>query len=215
MSVCRFIDLSFFALTAGPKERRRVYRTTMARKVAFLDRDGTINLDAEYVHRIDQWAFIDRVPEALHMLQRAGFALAIVTDQSGIGVGRYTESDVHTLHAHMRELLRSADVTIDAIAFCPHRPDSGCACRKPQPAMAKIIEQQLGPIQYDRSVMIGDKPTDVGFGKAIGTKTILLRSAYWKEEELPTIQPDVVADSLFDAAQRICLSPTSSPSLRA
>jgi D-glycero-D-manno-heptose 1,7-bisphosphate phosphatase len=172
------------------------------KKVVFLDRDGTINVDHGYVYRVSDWEFVEKAPEALKKLQDAGFKLAVVTNQSGIGRGYYALDDMHALHEHMRSELQKEGVTIDALAFCPHDPDLDCECRKPAPGMARQIEEQLGEIDYAASWTIGDKDKDIEFGKGLGTKTALIRSKYWQEDEL-SLKPDILVDSLFEAATAI------------
>jgi D-glycero-D-manno-heptose 1,7-bisphosphate phosphatase len=169
-------------------------------KVIFLDRDGTINVDHGFVYKIEDWEFTDRAPEALQLLQAAGYQLAIVTNQSGIARGLYTEEDMRHVHEHMREQLAKEGVTIAAIALCPHNRDSTCDCRKPKAGMAKQIEETIGTIDYQNSWTIGDKEADMGFGKNAGTKTALIKSKYWNEGELSE-QPDLIVDSLYEFAQ--------------
>jgi len=172
-------------------------------KVIFLDRDGTINVDNGYVHRPSDWKFVAQAPEGLKLLQEAGYTLAVITNQSGIGHGMYTESDMQALHEYMEQELGKHGVKLAAIAFCPHARDQHeCDCRKPQIGMAKQIEQKLGPIAYAESWTVGDKLADFGFGKNAGTKTALIRSRYWQEEEL-TDRPNVIVDSLYEFAQGI------------
>lgn len=174
----------------------------MQQKVVFLDRDGTINVDRGFVSRVAQWQFTDRAGEALKKLQRAGFALVIITNQSGIARGLYTTADMRALHEYMSEELAKAGVTIDAIAFCPHDRDATCNCRKPRVGMASAIAEQIGAIDYTASWTIGDKSVDVEFGQALGAHTALIRSAYWKRADL-TVEPDIVVGSLWEAAQKI------------
>ncbi|HLD25470.1 MAG TPA: D-glycero-beta-D-manno-heptose 1,7-bisphosphate 7-phosphatase [Candidatus Andersenbacteria bacterium] len=171
-------------------------------KVIFLDRDGTINVDHRYVYKIDDWEFIAQAPAALKKLQQAGYKLAIVTNQSGIGRGYYTLADMQRLHEHMKKALREFGVEIDALAFCPHDPDLHCDCRKPAAGMGKQIEQQLGEIDYVHSWMIGDKERDVTFGQAIGAQTALITSGYWQPEML-TVPPDLIVASLEDFAAQV------------
>lgn len=172
------------------------------KKVIFLDRDGTMNVDTGYTHLASDWQFTDRAVDALKMLQDAGFVLAIATGQSGIGRGMYDEAAMHALHADMNALLKEQEIHIDAIAFCPHIREDNCECRKPKPGMAKAIERQIGSIDYANSWMIGDKIEDVGFGKAIGVKTALIKSRYWNEEAIIQ-QPDFIVPSLYKAATKI------------
>ena len=179
-----------------------------AKKVIFLDRDGTINIDYGYVHRLSDWKFTSNAPNALRKLVKAGYTLTIVSNQAGVADGRFSEADVISLHNHMNQLLESKNVSIDAIAFCTHHRDSGCNCRKPKPAMAKYIEAKIGTINYDQSWVIGDKVSDIEFGKNIGTKTALIRSKYWTPSNLG-VQPDQIVNSLSEFANNMIKQPSS------
>ena len=172
-------------------------------KVAFIDRDGTINVDHGYAHTIEEWKWCDGVIDGLKLLQDSGYKLAVATNQGGIGLGKYTEQDLHKLHDYMVAELSKEGVTIDAIAYCPDHPDAESSCRKPSPAMAKDIEQQLGQIDYSNSWMVGDKEKDVGFGYNIGAQTALIKSKYWQDETELEFKPDLIVDSLFEFAQKI------------
>lgn len=172
----------------------------MAKKVAFLDRDGTINVDHGFVYNIEDWEWAPGAIEGLKLFQEAGFALAIITNQSGIARQYYTEQDMHNLHKYIRQELENQGVVLASIAFCPHDRDSTCDCRKPKTGMAKQIGAEVGGIDYANSITVGDKVADLMFGKALGTKTALVRSRYWSAEELPQ-QPDVIVDSLAQAAE--------------
>ena len=175
----------------------------MALKVAFLDRDGTLNFDHVYIHRIDQWQLAPRAEDAVKVLRKMGFAIGVVSNQSGVAAGLYSDAEVETLHRHMVEQLASLDAAIDAVAYCPHGRDDACGCRKPRPGLAqKIAESLPDGVDYAMSWTIGDKLSDVEFGRAIGTHTALLRSRYW--DEVPSgCKPDLIVDSLDDAAVKI------------
>ncbi len=175
----------------------------MPKKVIFLDRDGTLNVDHGYVNEKDKWEWIPGAIEACKKLQDAGYALGIVTNQSGIAHGMYTEEDMHELHRFMEEELALHDVHLDAIAYCPHsRNQTECDCRKPNIGMAKQIEAKIGEIDYANSWIVGDKEADLLFGKNAGTKTAIIRSRYWEEGKL-SVQPDAIVDSLLEAAKII------------
>ncbi len=175
----------------------------MPKKVVFLDRDGTLNVDHGYVNEAEQWEWIPGAIEACKKLQGAGYTLAVVTNQSGIGHGIYTEEDMHALHRLMERDLAEQGVHLDAIAYCPHNRDTGdCDCRKPKLGMAKQIEAKIGDIDYANSWTVGDKDKDILFGKNAGTKTIIIRSKYWEEGALPA-KPDAIVDSLQEAAEII------------
>ena len=179
----------------------------MPARIVFLDRDGTVNVDHGYVYRVEDWEFTDRAIEALKILRACGFGLAIVTNQAGIARGYYRLEDVGILHQHLEDVLRGSGVQLDAIALCPHGPDAGCDCRKPLIGMARQIEQTIGqPIDYIQSWTIGDKISDLEFGFALGTQTALIRSQYWRPEDLDK-QPTLIVDSLYDAARDILQHP--------
>jgi D-glycero-D-manno-heptose 1,7-bisphosphate phosphatase len=171
-------------------------------KTILLDRDGTINVDTGTVYAIDDWAFADGAVEALGILQRAGYALAVVTNQAAVADGRSSEEKVGAVHGHMLRELERVGVRVDAVAYCPHRADAGCACRKPRSGMLDSIEEQLGAIDRQGSWMVGDKESDIGFGRTVGVQTSLIRSRYWDSDNL-TVKPDQIVDSLLEFAQFI------------
>jgi D-glycero-D-manno-heptose 1,7-bisphosphate phosphatase len=183
----------------------------MARSVVFLDRDGTINVDHGYVHRIQDWDFIPGAIEAIRDMRLAGYAAAVVSNQSAVASGAYALVDVARLHDFMLSQLAVHGTTIDAIAVCPHRSSDSCPCRKPRTGLALAIEEQLGvSIDYSTSWTIGDKLSDIGFGRALGTKTILLRSQYWKPCDLQ-FQPDHIAESLLMASSKLVGASPATP----
>ncbi|PWC15895.1 D-glycero-beta-D-manno-heptose-1,7-bisphosphate 7-phosphatase [Brenneria roseae subsp. americana] len=175
----------------------------------FLDRDGTINIDHGYVHEIDQFQFIDGVIEAMQELKKMGFALVVVTNQSGIARGKFTEDQFMQLTEWMDWSLADRDVDLDGIYFCPHLPDQGegdyrqtCDCRKPEPGMLLAAQRHLN-IDMAASYMVGDKVEDMqaGIAAGVGTK-ILVRSGKPISEQGETLA-DGVIDSLADLPQWI------------
>lgn len=175
----------------------------MSKKVIFLDRDGTLNVDHGYVNEVSQWEWITGAIDACKQLQDAGYILTIVTNQSGIAQGLYTEEAMHKLHAMMLEEFEKHGVHIAMVAYCPHdRNQDECDCRKPKIGMAKQIEAKIGDIDYANSWIVGDKEADLLFGRNAGTRTALIRSKYW-EEGAVSAQPDLIVDSLKEAANEI------------
>lgn len=174
------------------------------KRVIFLDRDGTINVDHDqgYVYKREDWKFIDGAVEGMDKLSDAGYTLTVVTNQSGIGHELYVEEDMHTLHTFMKHELRKSGVVIAAIAFAPETREANSHNRKPNIGMAKQIEAVIGDIDYANSWVIGDKEADIGFGQGAGTKSVLIRSKHWKKDELEET-PDFIAGSLFEAAEHI------------
>jgi D-glycero-D-manno-heptose 1,7-bisphosphate phosphatase len=141
-------------------------------RAAFIDRDGVINVDHGYVHRIDQFQLLPGVPSALRRLHDAGLRLIVVTNQSGIARGLYDEADFFSLTQHLQDLLDGHGVRFDAVYHCPHLPDASvpayrrdCDCRKPAPGMLLRGIAEFG-IDPARSVLFGDKTTDIQAGRA-------------------------------------------------
>ncbi len=148
-----------------------------SRKAVFLDRDGTLNVNFGYVHRRQDWEWIDGAIEALKSLQDAGFALVIVTNQAGISRGYYQPADVEALHDWMRAELLAHGVELSGIYYCPHHPDFGeirhCNCRKPQAGMLVQAARELN-LDLSHSWILGDQPSDALAGLKAGTKAVVI-----------------------------------------
>lgn len=178
-------------------------------KAVFLDRDGVINHDHAYVHKIADFRFIDGVFDACRHLQQLGYVLVVVTNQSGIGRGMYSEHDFAVLTQWMLAEFQRHQVDIKSVYFCPHHPEKAlaeyqqdCACRKPNPGM---LQQAVAEWQIDvsQSLMIGDKADDMRAAAAAGVaRKILVRSGQTLSAQAQTLA-DEVWDSLADALQRV------------
>lgn len=147
------------------------------RKAVFLDRDGVINVDKSYVYKIEDFEFCEGVFEALRHFQKLGYLLIIVTNQSGIGRGYYSEEAFQNLTAWMKKELLHVKIKIDAVYHCPHRPEALCACRKPKSGMFEHAIKDFD-IDVSQSWMIGDKPSDIdaALGAGIGNTILLGKS---------------------------------------
>lgn len=145
----------------------------MTRPALFLDRDGVLNVDHSYVSRVADFEPVDGVFEALRLAAARGYALIVVTNQSGIGRGYFTRDDYLVLEAHIHRLFASEGVALTAIYHCPHHPDAGCDCRKPRPGMILRAAREHD-IDLSRSMMIGDKPSDAEAGRAAGVGRVEL-----------------------------------------
>ena len=140
----------------------------------FLDRDGVINSDTGYVNQWSEFVFLPGAIEAMQRLSRAGYALIVVTNQSGIARGYYSEQDFATLTQHMRHELSQQGVSIAGVYYCPHHVDGitadyrkACSCRKPAPGLLlRAIEDHN--IDARRSVFVGDKASDMKAGTNAG-----------------------------------------------
>ena len=165
-----------------------------------MDRDGTLIEDADYLADPAKMRVFDFTVEGLRLLRDKGYFLIVITNQSGIGKGLLTEDDVHAVHAALR---KEVGVEIDAFYYCPHRPDEGCACRKPA---LRMIEQAMAdfPIDIPNSWFVGDKKIDVetGFNAGMGTALVLTGYGASHIKELDRM-PDIVADNFLEAAKEI------------
>lgn len=149
-------------------------RAGACRKAAFLDRDGVINLDRAYVHKWEDFEFVPGAIEAMKRLSDAGYALVIVTNQSGIARGMYTEEDYQLLTRLMCDALFDEGVVIAGVYHCPHHPDGTvrgfdveCDCRKPAPGMILRAARELGLSLAD-SILVGDKSSDIEAARRAG-----------------------------------------------
>lgn len=164
------------------------------RNVLFLDRDGVINVDVGYLSDPAQLEFIPGAIEAMKEAQTRGYDIIVVTNQSGVARGYYTEEDVQALHAEMSRRLEAEGVHILAYYYCPHHPEGtveeykkACDCRKPNPGMlTKAIEEWH--VDVDSSFLVGDKPSDVEAAEAIG-----MRAYPFEEDNLMTFLTPIFA----------------------
>ncbi len=181
-------------------------RARGARPAVFLDRDGTLVVERGYLSDPDDLELLPGVPAALRNLKAAGYALIVVSNQSGVGRGLFPRSRVYQAMARLRVALRAHGVEIDAIYFCPHRPEEGCACRKPGVALLERAAEDL-QLSLAQSVMIGDKLLDAETGRNAGARGVLVRTGYGRDEEArlggvePGRRPDRVCDDLAAAAK--------------
>ena len=133
-------------------------------KAVFLDRDGVINIDKSYVYKIEDFEFVDGVFEVLKEFLKRGYKLFIVTNQSGIGRGYYSEDDFFKLTSYMLDKLKEEGIEITKVYHCPHSPELNCECRKPKPMMLLRAKDEFD-IDMANSIMIGDKKSDMEAGK--------------------------------------------------
>ncbi|MDI3464464.1 MAG: D-glycero-beta-D-manno-heptose-1,7-bisphosphate 7-phosphatase [Nitrospira sp.] len=170
----------------------------------FLDRDGTLNPDPGYIKSPDQFELFPGVSKALARLKRVGARLVVVTNQSGIARGLLSRDDLDAVHLKLKHLLGGAGVSLDGIYFCPHHPDDGCDCRKPNRGMIDQAVRELG-VNLDRSYLIGDHIRDIELAKRIGARSVLVTTGVISPQEAERLKasepaPDWIASSLAEAA---------------
>jgi D-glycero-D-manno-heptose 1,7-bisphosphate phosphatase len=178
-------------------------------KVAFLDRDGVINQDLNYVFKPEDFHVLPGVREGLKILISLGFKLIIITNQAGIGRGYYSEVEFENLCEYMRNLFVVDNINFEHIYYCPHHPDEGigeyktlCTCRKPLPGMLLQAAKDY-KIDFSNSILIGDKISDIQAGLALNIgKTILVKSCN-SNDYINNIIADYVCEDLLEAAHLI------------
>ena len=150
----------------------------MSKKVIFLDRDGVVNHEVGYLHKIDDFRFIDGVFDACQYFQSLDYKIIIVTNQSGIARGYYGEQEFHEVNNWMLGQFKDNNIEILDVFFCPHGPESNCDCRKPKPGMFNQARDKHD-INMNHSWMIGDKEVDIQAANAAEIQsTILVKSGH-------------------------------------
>jgi D-glycero-D-manno-heptose 1,7-bisphosphate phosphatase len=165
-----------------------------------LDRDGTLNREVEYLARPEQLELLPGVGAALRQLQALGCRLIVVTNQSGIARGYFTPADLDAIHERLRTLLAAENVVLDGLFHCPHSPTDACRCRKPGTALFEQAVAALGEMPTER-FMVGDRQSDLQFGRNINARPILLRTGYGANQSAATESlADVVCEDLLAAS---------------
>lgn len=174
-------------------------------RAIFLDRDGVLNADSEeFIKSPDELHLLPGVPESLARLSEAGYALIVVTNQSGVGRGLVSEEDLAAIHDRLRLAIEAEGGRLTAVYYCPHHPDDRCVCRKPSPEMVRRAAREHH-LDLQASFFVGDKPRDISCGAEAGCKTILVLSGLEKEYDPSRFphKPDLVFQALPEAAEWI------------
>lgn len=183
-------------------------------RAVFLDRDGTLNHDPGYISKPESFVLLPGAIEALRLLNRAGYLVVVVTNQSGIARGYFTEEGLLAIHQKLRREVGAGGAQVDAIYHCPHHPTAGdgpltraCFCRKPAPGMIYRAALDL-EIDVGRSFMVGDGTGDVEAGRRAGCRTVLVLTGRGCETSRAIardggVSPDRTVEALLDAAQLI------------
>ena len=173
------------------------------KKAVFLDRDGTICEDVNYLSRPEQLKIFPFAAEAVRLLNDNNFLVIVITNQSGIARGFFDENTLLEIHEKLISELAEQSAKLDAIYFCPHNSDDNCACRKPKTGMLEQATKDFS-IDLENSWMVGDKKIDIETGFNAGTKTALVLTGYGRKDiEKSKRNPDIVAENLFETVKRI------------
>ena len=173
---------------------------TAPRPAAFIDRDGTLIEEVNFLSRVDDLRIFPYTAEAIRRLKDTGFLIIVVTNQSGIGRQIYSEADMRSIHDEIQHQLGNA---IDGFYFCPHLPDAGCQCRKPNLGMIRSAGNDFA-LDMNGSWMIGDKRLDVETGFNAGIGTAMVRTGYGRVHSVQLVrEPDIIADDLLQAVTQI------------
>lgn len=178
---------------------------------AFLDRDGTINLDKGYFYRPEEFEFEEGSIEAIRLLNEAGYKVFVISNQAGIALGHFSEAQVDELHTWLMAELAKHGAHIDGFYYCPHNAKLGigqykiaCECRKPSPGLLLKSANEWN-IDLEQSYMVGDHNSDIEAGIAAGVKSIFVRTGHGSHEEA-FVAPDVPrAANLYEAVTKYIL----------
>jgi len=170
-------------------------------KAIVLDRDGTINIDYGYVHKIEDFEFIPGTFEALKKLQ-GEYLLFIFTNQSGIGRGYYNKEDLKKLNNFMLKKFREKGINIEDVFYCPHKPDNNCDCRKPKTKLVDALIEKYH-IDVSNSYVIGDKTADIKLAENLGMRSVLVKTGKGGKDKKYEVRPTYVAKDLVEASNTI------------
>jgi len=173
------------------------------RRFILLDRDGTIIRDRNYISDPLDVELLPRSAEGLKKFVQMGFGLAVISNQSAVGRGYFSADKVDSVNNKLKSLLAGEGVKLDGIFTCMHKPEDGCSCRKPEPGLAIQAAGKLG-IDLSKAFIIGDKACDIEIGRKTVSVSILVKTGYGESElERGGVFPDLVADDLLDAANKV------------
>lgn len=175
-------------------------------KLIILDRDGVINEDSDqFVKSLAEWLPINGALDAIARLSRAGWTIAVATNQSGLARGYFTEATLDSMHQALRERVAELGGRVDLICYCPHGPDDGCGCRKPLPGLFHQIATQLAA-PLDGVPVVGDSLRDLEAGLAVGCRPILVRTGKGAATEAKALPAGtLVFDDLAAVADHLLL----------
>jgi D-glycero-D-manno-heptose 1,7-bisphosphate phosphatase len=164
------------------------YQKSNKNRAVFLDRDGTINEEVGYLSQPENIRILPDAPDAIKLLKEAGYKVLVITNQSGVARGYYTEDDVQLINKKINEHLMQSGASIDGFFYCPHHPDGiiaeysyACKCRKPEGGMVLEAADKFN-LDLTKSFIIGDKLSDLQMAESLGARAVLVLTGYGKRE---------------------------------
>jgi D-glycero-D-manno-heptose 1,7-bisphosphate phosphatase len=184
------------------------------KRAVFLDRDGTLIEEAGYLDRLERMVLFPYTIDAVRLLNRAGLAVVVVSNQSGVARGFFDEAFVQATQRHLSSALASGGAVVDAFYYCPHHPEGtvaayrqACECRKPKPGLLERAARDLG-LDLRQSVVVGDRTHDIETGNAVGARSVLVRTGYGLLHQADAREhATTVADNLMGAVAWILRQP--------
>lgn len=170
----------------------------MTNRAVFIDRDGTMAKDVHYCSRPEDFELFPNTAKGIRLLNKKGFKVIVITNQSGIARGYFTRENLAKIHEKMERELAEEGARVDAIYYCPHHPDDGCDCRKPKP-MLVLQAAREHDIDLSKSFVVGDLRMDVELGRMTGCKSILISHPSLSDAQ--EVKPDAVARDVLEAAK--------------
>jgi len=175
-------------------------------RAVFMDRDGTVSEEIGYMYDAGLYKVFSYAGPAIRKINEHGMKAVLITNQSGVGRGYFDEASVGNVHTILQTELAAHQAKLDAIYICPHLPEAGCDCRKPNPGMLLQAQRELD-IDLTRSFVIGDKSIDIEAAHNAGAKGVLVLTGYGREErekyKMKERQPDFIAEDLMEAVDAI------------
>lgn len=178
-------------------------------KIIFLDRDGTINVEVDYLYKKEDFKFEDNADKAIKIFNDLGYKVIVVTNQSGIARGYYREEDLRKLHEHIDEELRKIGAKVSAYYYCPHHPEAtleeyqiDCQCRKPNLGMFLEAKKDFN-ISFENAIIVGDKVSDLESGVRLGMRTVLVETGHGLEEVSKIYFKTEIFKNLYEFALKL------------
>lgn len=174
---------------------------TPDRAAVFLDRDGTINVEVNYLRRAEDFRLLPGAGEGIGLLNRAGLKVIVASNQSGVARGYFTARELARITRKMRRELKKCGARVDAVYYCTSHPEENSSCRKPEIGLALKAREKFD-LDLRRCFMVGDSRTDIEFGRRMGARTVLVTSGQARGDEdwVSELRPDCLAQDLLGAA---------------